>query len=310
MKQFSCRSIRIAQMTLIIATLTRAAVAQQLPSPWQDHIDIGDVGRPGDVRATRNGTYFVSGAGDDIGGTADAFHYLYTQIVGGDDVNARVTVTRIKGTEPWAKVGLMLRSDILPGSTNHFLLASRSRGIAYQRRLTNDGPTLHTTVSASSELPVTFEVMRRGGYTVLNVMRDGVWQEVAALSASDWTLVGLAVTSHNRDVLATGTFTNVLLDTDPDPKVRIMSPNAGEVIMAGTPYTIQWIQTLPNPATVSYSVDDGQSWTVVPGCASIVATSCTWSNPGPATEAARIRVVLENTDDRAAWAATGSFAIR
>jgi hypothetical protein len=95
--------------------------------------------------------------------------------------------------------------------------------------------------------------------------------------------------------------------------VNIFAPDAlaGEQLTAGVPYRIQWSHGQPvNRATVAYSVDNGDTWTVVPGCASISQTTCVWNNPGPATEAARIRVVIEDPDDRGAWMVTYAFAIR
>jgi hypothetical protein len=80
--------------------------------------------------------------------------------------------------------------------------------------------------------------------------------------------------------------------------------------MAGMPYTIQWTHNQPvNVSTVSFSVDNGQTWTVIPGCQSIASTSCRWTNPNPRTETARIRVVVEDPNDRTAWTATYPFAI-
>ena len=84
-----------------------------------------------------------------------------------------------------------------------------------------------------------------------------------------------------------------------------------DVITAGVPYTIRWGHAQPvNTATVSYSVDGGQTWAIVPGCQSIDSTTCLWENPGPATETARVRIQIEDPNDRRAWQVTWPFAIR
>ena len=292
-------------------------VPENLPLPWT-HQDIGNVGRSGGARGTDDGRIVVRGAGSDSWGTADAFHYAFAEIVS-DNVDARVTIAGLEGTEPWTKVGVMLRHFLLPDSPHHFVFASRSKGVAYQRRLARGAETLHTSLSASSSLPVTVEVMRRSGYVVLNIRQGGVWHEVAAFAEEEWLLFGLAVTSHDRSRLATGTF-GVALEQRPSDsereKVQFLSPEFGvddplNPIVEGQPYTIQWTHAQPvNVATVSYSLDNGQTWAVVPGCASIAAMSCVWNSPGPATEAARIRVVIADPNDRSAWTVTYPMPIR
>ena len=287
-------------------------VNENLGAEWE-YWDIGDVGRSGTARGGSEwNPTLVRGAGADIWGTADAFHYVYRELgAGGGDVDATATITGVEGTHAWTKVGVMLRDNLTPGSPHQFVLASRSKGIAYQRRLTANGPSLHTTLSASSALPLRVEVMRRAGYTAINVQQgDGPWQQVTLSQPEGWFLFGLAVTSHDRSVLATGTFSDVSADVL-DSTVTILSPEGGEQVSAGAPYTIRWTHAQPvNIATVSYSIDNGQTWTVIPGCASIASMSCTWNNPGPESEAARVRVVIEDPNDRGAWNVTYPFAIR
>jgi hypothetical protein len=309
--------IRFASVLLVTALAVPAAAQAPPPpappgsAPWQASADIGPVGVPGGTDHLGEGSYAVRGAGHDIWGGADAFHYLFLNIGTGDDINARATVSDVNGTHAWTKVGLMLRQEAVPESPHHFILVSRSNGVAYQRRLTAAGPSLHTNISPSSSLPVTFELMRRSGHTVINVLRDGVWQRAAVFSPQGMNLIGLAVTSHDVSTLATGVFEDVWIDSDPNHKVRILSPEPWQrEFPGGVPMTIMWEQIPPGPATASYSLDDGQSWTIVPGCASVTTRSCEWSSPGPDSEAARIRVVVDDPTDRAAWAATNLFAIR
>ena len=60
-------------------------------SPWATG-DIGDVGVTGNAGESVNGAIFeVSGAGQYIYYTADAFRYLYQQISGNCTIVARIT---------------------------------------------------------------------------------------------------------------------------------------------------------------------------------------------------------------------------
>ncbi len=123
-------------------------------------------------------------------------------------------------------------------------------------------------------------------------------------------MLGMAVTSHDATNFATGDFADVS-SRYTEPTVQILSPAGGDVITAGTPYTISWMHAQPvNIATVSYSVDNGQTWTGIPGCASITVTTCRWNNPGPVTQSASIRVVIEDPNDRTAWNVSDYVAIR
>ena len=280
-----------------------------LPQMFHSHRDIGNVGRSGGAWGAGVDGVDVRGAGGDIWGTADAFHFDYNAWENGD-LNASFTITGVDGAHPWTKAGVMLRDSGGPGSTHHSVFATKGKGVAYQRRLTQDGPTLHTTVSSDSTLPVQVQVMRRNAHIVMDVRQGtGAWQRVAQFRQYNFYLIGMAVTSHDTTRLATGSFRDVSLDLH-DATVQILSPN-GDTLTAGVPYTVSWTHVQPvNVATVSYSVDDGESWTVIPGCASIAATTCRWSNPGPVTEAALVKVVVEDPNDRTAWNVSDRFAVR
>ena len=284
---------------------------ENLPPEWR-HLDIGNVGRSGGAWGRGSDTIDVRGAGADIWGTADAFHYAYHEVEGAGDFDATFTVSAVEGVHAWTKAGVTVRENLTPGGPHHSVFVTPGNGVAYQRRLTQNGTSLHTSLSTSSALPVRLLVMRRGNHLVIDMRRgDGPWQRVTHTNVESFLTLGMAVTSHDVRQLATATFTGArYAPRDPTP-VQILSPADSESIAAGTPYTIAWSHSQPvNVATVSYSVDNGVTWTVVPGCASITATTCRWNNPGPATEAARIRVVIQDPNDRTAWGVTYPFAIR
>jgi hypothetical protein len=283
---------------------------ENLPARFSTHLDIGKVGRSGGAWGHGTAAADVRGAGGDIWGTADAFHFNYTVFEGGD-MNATFTISGLEGTHPWTKVGVMVRDSATAGAPHHSVFASRDHGIAYQRRLTYNGASLHTPLSGSSTLPVHVQVMRRGHHVVMDVRRGtGAWERAAQFKWDSFALVGMAVTSHDPRQFATGSFTGIAAGSY-EPTVQILSPAFGETVTAGAPYTISWMHTQPvNISTVSYSVDDGQTWTAVPGCASITTTTCRWNDPGPVTEAALIRVVVEDPNDRTAWNISDRFAIR
>jgi hypothetical protein len=93
----------------VIVALTGTAQAAEslLPTNWTS-ADLGAVGQTGG--ATFNNPertdWTVSGAGADIWGTSDAFHYLYRSFTGSGWVQA--SVLSIENTDTFAKAAVMI----------------------------------------------------------------------------------------------------------------------------------------------------------------------------------------------------------
>ena len=79
-------------------TATITSSASPLPAPWQTQ-DVGSVGRAGSA-SHANGEFTVAGAGADIGGGGDAFHYVYRTLSGDGQIVARVTGIRTRTRSP------------------------------------------------------------------------------------------------------------------------------------------------------------------------------------------------------------------
>src|SRR5205085_2398990 len=78
-----------------------------LPISWS-HADVGAVAVAGNATQS-GGTFNVSGAGADIWGSADAFHYAYTSHDSDGAIDARVV--RLDNTNQFAKAGIMFRDS-------------------------------------------------------------------------------------------------------------------------------------------------------------------------------------------------------
>ena len=76
----------------------------------------------------------------------------------------------------------------------------------------------------------------------------------------------------------------------------LWAPAPAESIVAGMPSTLTWY--VHDPAAIleslslSYSIDDGRTFHVVPGCESLAprARQCVWQNPGPVGDLVRLRL--------------------
>src|SRR6185369_6276304 len=105
-------------------------------SEWKD-IDIGNVSLPSGS-ATASAGWNVAGAGDDIWGTADAFHFLYRHATGNDQ-HLRVRIESLMNTHPFAKAGLMVRDSLDPDSPTVILDIRPGGGIEFMTRAAYSG---------------------------------------------------------------------------------------------------------------------------------------------------------------------------
>jgi hypothetical protein len=175
---------------------------------WQDR-DIGSVGLAGGSSLTGN-TFTVRGAGADIWGTADAFHFVYQPLSGDGQIIARVaSVTR---THDWAKAGVMIRETLGAGSRHASLFVSAARGVAFQRRTASAATTVSTSGS-TGQAPLWMKLVRTGStFSAYESLDGAAWTIVGSesIAMTNDVFIGLAVTSHNVSALCTATFDSVL----------------------------------------------------------------------------------------------------
>ncbi|HEV7300777.1 MAG TPA: discoidin domain-containing protein [Tepidisphaeraceae bacterium] len=185
-----------------------------LPAGWTN-ASIGAVGVAGSSTYT-SGTFTVNGAGADIGGGTDAFHFASTGVSGDQSIVARVT--SLTNTHSSAKAGVMFRDSTHVGSANAAVVVMPGSGVRFQHRLATGQWTNGVSV-AGVAAPTWVKLVRSGttytGYyaTVSGTPTSSQWIQVGTPVNVTFTnatyRAGLAVTSRNTAALATGTFTNV-----------------------------------------------------------------------------------------------------
>lgn len=197
-----------ANVSSSTATVTVSPAASSLPSPWL-HADIGAVGRVGDAYVASNGTFVVSGAGADIWGSADEFHFVYRQMQGDGSIIARVL--SLQNTDGFAKACVMLRETLNPNSRNvaHFL--SPEFGTGFQVRASTGGATVYT--AGSSKLaPYWLKLERTGSQMKGYSSPDGqTWklEGTANVSMVSNIYAGFGITAHNDTTLNAAAFAQV-----------------------------------------------------------------------------------------------------
>jgi regulation of enolase protein 1 (concanavalin A-like superfamily) len=188
---------RTAKATLDRVVFTTAP-AMSLPSGWMTR-DIGAVGRAGSAVQSA-GVFTLTGAGDDIWHTADAFRYAYVPLASDGTIVARVA--EVQNVNAWTKAGVMIRQTVDPGSAHASMLVTPDKGISFQRRTTGGGASVATTVAGAA--PRWVRLTRAGQLFTASVSPDGnAWTTVgsATIAMSGTVWAGLAVSSH--DIAAT-----------------------------------------------------------------------------------------------------------
>jgi hypothetical protein len=224
-------------------TIDDAPDPGDMPWPWVGHADVGAVGRAGSATYS-GGVFTVRGSGADIWGTADEFHAVTTRLRGSFSITARVT--GVENVHRWTKAGIMLRDTAHPSSRHAMLLVTPTteRGVAFQRRPTTGGTSVHTAGPVTTA-PIWLKLVRAG---------DVISAFYRKNTTDAWTLVGaqaftslpfemsamLVVSSHIDGRLAAATFDQVLADEHEFmSSVDIGTPVAGTTTDEGATLRIE-----------------------------------------------------------------------
>ena len=203
-----------------------AVVDEALPAGWRE-TGLGRGRLTGTTRHER-GTFTVRGAGSNIDGEADSFHYVYKAVRGDSEIVAEVT--SIQYTHPNAKAGLMMRENLGDYSRNVMIALTAMSGGAVQfrahERFGTEGAGLGAVFA-----PHWLKLKRRGNEFSAFVSANGrAWSLVARISLemNESFYVGLAVASAQEGVLNWTTFTRVreapkLVNEDFTPQVDLVS---------------------------------------------------------------------------------------
>ncbi|MBL7502432.1 PQQ-dependent sugar dehydrogenase [Frankia sp. CNm7] len=187
-----------AQSHTIVTPATNATyvanyVQSQLPpSPWTER-DIGSRTVAG-YSSYNNGTFTVHGAGNDIWGDTDEFHYVHQSFRGDGAIVARVASQ--DNTDGWAKSGIMIKQSAVEGAPYVLLGVTPAHGMTFQYNFNGDGGSRpYTFPNAWMKLERIGNLFK--AYTSPN---GTTWTQLAQTSlamGSDVT-AGLFVVSHNN----------------------------------------------------------------------------------------------------------------
>ncbi len=161
------------------------------------------------------GIYTMTAEGWDIWAMSDGFHYAFKRLSGLGTIEAHVL--SVSNTNEWTKAGLMIRETLDANSVYASALITPLHGIRFQMRTTTGGDTTRTFQDGITA-PQWLRLERGGGdtYTV-SYSPDGSpgsWTQVGEpviVGMNTNPYIGLALTSHVVDAMATAEFSDVTM---------------------------------------------------------------------------------------------------
>jgi glucose/arabinose dehydrogenase/regulation of enolase protein 1 (concanavalin A-like superfamily) len=217
-------------------------VTSTLPSPWQS-VDVGSplVAGTADYAASDQ-TFYIDGAGADIAGANDQFHYVYQTLNGDGTIVARVRYQT--NSSPWAKAGVMIKQSTASGSSYVDALVTPDvspntpningvgctpdgclsplppitptvgNGVRMQYNFT--GSKTATNLAGYSSPNKWLKLQRVGNtFTTWESTDGNTWTQIGSTSVTmiGPVTIGLFVTSHNTGQPSTAAFDNVQVTT-------------------------------------------------------------------------------------------------
>ena len=180
--------------------------------PFENNQDIGPILKPGSTEydaATH--TYQVTGGGANIWAKQDAFQFAYKKVSGDITLSADVHFPN-KGVESHRKLALMIRQSLTPDSA-YADVAVHGDGLTSLQYRPSAGVDT-SEFRAAMKSPTHLSITRHGNEFSISASDIGVQPATTGpviVTMQDPVYVGLAVCSHNADVLETATFSNVKL---------------------------------------------------------------------------------------------------
>ena len=177
---------------------------------FESETDVGLVKLPGSATYdAEHQTYTIAGAGANIWGAHDEFHFVWKRMRGNFIVSTTAAFIGT-GVEPHRKLGWMARASLDMGSAN-VSAGVHGDGLTSLQCRPSTG-ALTEEVRSSLVGADVIQLERRGNTYIMSVTRFGetfVVDQVRDIALGDEVYVGLCVCSHNDDVVELAAFRNV-----------------------------------------------------------------------------------------------------
>ncbi|MGC2198051.1 MAG: hypothetical protein WA628_25500 [Terriglobales bacterium] len=183
--------------------------------PFEGHGDIGTVLHPGSESFDpAKKTFAISGSGENMWFTSDAFHFVWQRVSGDVSLSADIAFVGSGGNEH-RKAVLMVRQSLDPDSA-YADLALHGSGLTSLQYRDEKGGLTHEIQSSLSG-PTRLRLEKRGQYVYMSLAAAGEQLHMAGGSTrvplEGSFYVGIGVCSHDKDAVEKAVFSNVDLET-------------------------------------------------------------------------------------------------
>ncbi len=211
-----CTVLMLALMSGTHTLIPISASAQDAVAPagiFEGHSDVGKVLHTGSVAydASKR-TYTISGSGENMWFAADAFQFAWKKISGDVTLTADISFLTTTGNEH-KKAALILRQS-LDADSAYADVALHASGLT-SLQFRDEKGAITREIQSNLSAPKRLRIAKRGDYVYLSLAADGGEPKVAGgwlrIPLQGPFYVGLAVCSHDKDVIEKAVFSNVEL---------------------------------------------------------------------------------------------------
>ena len=200
-------------LILLLVPIFFSCAKQPSPGVFEHNSDVGTVQLKGYVSFDeKSNEYHVTGSGENMWGTADAFQYVWSKVSGDVVLTADISWTG-EGKNAHRKAGWMIRQGLDADDAYADGVIHGDGLTSLQFREVKGGETLE--VQSPISAPASLKLARHGDLFTLSVAREGEeFFPVGSVTVdlADSVYVGLAVCSHDNTVAETAVFSNVSME--------------------------------------------------------------------------------------------------
>jgi hypothetical protein len=201
-------------LTIILALASSLALVADTPAklgPFESHTDVGTVLHPGSVTYDPAAkTYTLSGSGENMWLSTDAFHFVWRKVSGDVSINADISFIG-QGVNAHRKAVVMVRQS-LDADSPYADVALHGSGLTSLQYRDAKGALTHE-IQSSISAPTRIRLEKRGRYAFMSLASKGQPFQMAGGSVpiplEGTYYVGIGICSHEKDIVEKAVFSNV-----------------------------------------------------------------------------------------------------
>jgi TolB protein len=222
----------LAALILSLFFVTTLCEAQTAIGIFENHSDVGTVLHPGSASFdAAKRTYTLTGGGENMWSTADAFQFAWKKASGDLDLAADIRFLNSGGNEH--KKAVLIFRQSLDADSVYADVALHGNGLTSLQYRDEKGGATHEVQSNISS-PTRLRITRRGNYGYLSLAAAGQDPQYSGASIriplNGQFYIGIGVCSHDKNAIEQAIFSNV--------EIRPVGSSSGQLALFSTLETI------------------------------------------------------------------------